>query len=114
MSSAWQPRRRRDPTASKRLDLSEMRRAIAAAMARSKREIPHDQLNTTIDLTRALAWLEAADSARPTARRLLLAAFLHKAVAHALAEAPKFNGFFTAEGFQRGAGHPKGQSPLIP
>ena len=76
------------PTAPKRLDLAEMRRAIAAAMARSKREIPHYYLSTTVDLTRALAWLEAANATRPPAQRLLLAALLLKAVASALGEAP--------------------------
>jgi pyruvate dehydrogenase E2 component (dihydrolipoamide acetyltransferase) len=90
--------------ASKRLDLAEMRRAIAAAMARSKREIPHYYLSTTFDLTCALAWLEAANADRPPAERLLLAALLLKAVARALVEAPEFNGFFTAEEFQPGAG----------
>jgi pyruvate dehydrogenase E2 component (dihydrolipoamide acetyltransferase) len=92
------------PTVPKRLDLAEMRRAIAAAMARSKREIPHYYLNTTVDLTRSLAWIEAANATRPPAQRLLLAALLLKAVALALGEAPEFNGFFTAEGFQPGAG----------
>ncbi len=92
------------PTAPKRLDLGEMRRAIAAAMARSKREIPHYYLSTTIDLTRALAWLEGANATRPPAQRLLLAALLLKAVARALGQAPECNGFFTTEGFQPGAG----------
>jgi len=92
------------PAAPTRLDLTEMRRAIAAAMARSKREIPHYYLSTTIDLTRSLDWIEAANATRPPAQRLLLAALLLKAVARALAEAPEFNGFFTAEGFQPGAG----------
>jgi pyruvate dehydrogenase E2 component (dihydrolipoamide acetyltransferase) len=92
------------PTASKRLDLAEMRRAIAAAMARSKREIPHYYLSTTVDLTQSLAWIEAANATRPPAQRLLLAALLLKAVASALGEAREFNGFFTAEGFQPGAG----------
>ena len=73
-------------------------------MARSKREIPHYYLSTTVDLTRSLAWLEAANANRPPAQRLLLAAVLLKAVACALAEAPEFNGFFTAEGFQPGTG----------
>jgi pyruvate dehydrogenase E2 component (dihydrolipoamide acetyltransferase) len=81
-----------------------MRRAIAAAMARSKREIPHYYLSTAVDLTRALAWLEAANAARPPAERLLLAALLLKAVAHALGKMPEFNGFFTASGFQPGLG----------
>ena len=69
------------PTAPKRLDLAEMRRAIAAAMARSKREIPHYYLSTTIELTRSLAWLEETNATRPPAQRLLLAALLLKAVA---------------------------------
>jgi pyruvate dehydrogenase E2 component (dihydrolipoamide acetyltransferase) len=92
------------PAAPKRLDLAEMRRAIAAAMARSKREIPHYYLSTTVDLTRTLDWIEAANATRPPAQRLLLAALLLKSVARALGEAPEFNGFFTAEGFQPGAG----------
>jgi pyruvate dehydrogenase E2 component (dihydrolipoamide acetyltransferase) len=92
------------PALTKRLDLKEMRRAIAAAMARSKREIPHYYLSTTIDLTRALVWLEAANATRSPAQRLLLAVLLFKAVARALGEAPEFNGFFTAEGFQPGSG----------
>jgi pyruvate dehydrogenase E2 component (dihydrolipoamide acetyltransferase) len=92
------------PAAPKRIDLTEMRRAIAAAMARSNREIPHYYLSTTVDLTRALAWLEAANATRPPAGRLLLAALLLKAVARALGQAPEFNGYFTAEGFQPGAG----------
>src|SRR5271169_2086541 len=83
---------------------AQMRRAIGVAMARSKREIPHYYLSTTVDLTRALGWLEAANATRPPAQRLLLAALLLKAVARALGEAPEFNGFFTAEGFQPGTG----------
>jgi pyruvate dehydrogenase E2 component (dihydrolipoamide acetyltransferase) len=92
------------PALTKRLDLKEMRRAIAAAMGRSKREIPHYYLSTTVDLTDALAWLEAANATRSPAQRLLLAALLLKAVARALGEAPELNGFFTAEGFQPGSG----------
>jgi pyruvate dehydrogenase E2 component (dihydrolipoamide acetyltransferase) len=92
------------PAAPKRLDLAEMRRAIASAMARSKREIPHYYLSTTVDLTQSLAWIEVANASRPPAQRLLLAALLLKAVANALGEVPEFNGFFTAEGFQPGAG----------
>jgi pyruvate dehydrogenase E2 component (dihydrolipoamide acetyltransferase) len=92
------------PTVPKRLDLAEMRRAIAAAMARSKREIPHYYLSTTIELTRSLSWLEGTNATRPPAQRLLLAALLLKAVARTLGETPEFNGFFTAEGFQPGSG----------
>ena len=91
-------------TPRKGLDLAEMRRAIAAAMARSKREIPHYYLSTTVDLSRTLAWLEAANATRPPAQRLLLAALLLKAVAYALGDAPEFNGFFTEGRLQPGAG----------
>ena len=87
-----------------RLDLAEMRRAIAAAMARSKREIPHYYLSTTIDLTRAQAYLEGINAERPPADRLLLSVLLLKAVALALRRMPEFNGFYTADGFQPGTG----------
>ena len=51
-------------TASKGLDLSAMRRVIAAAMARSKREIPHYYLASTIDMKNALDWLAAENGKR--------------------------------------------------
>ena len=41
-----------------------MRRAIAAAMARSNRDIPHYYLQTRIDMTRALRWLETENAKR--------------------------------------------------
>ena len=39
-----------------------MRRVIAAAMARSKREIPHYYLATTIDMRKSLDWLAAENA----------------------------------------------------
>ncbi len=42
-----------------------MRAAIGAAMARSKREIPHYYLSTTIDLSAAVAWLRAENEQAP-------------------------------------------------
>jgi pyruvate dehydrogenase E2 component (dihydrolipoamide acetyltransferase) len=76
-----------------------MRRAIAALMARSKREIPHYYLGTHIDLQCALAWLEEANAARPVADRLLPAALLLKAVALAIHEVPEMNGSMAGEQF---------------
>jgi pyruvate dehydrogenase E2 component (dihydrolipoamide acetyltransferase) len=70
------------------------RQAMAAAMARSKREIPHYYLTTRIDLSRALAWLAAENARRAVADRLLPAALLLRAVALAAREAPEMNGFF--------------------
>jgi pyruvate dehydrogenase E2 component (dihydrolipoamide acetyltransferase) len=77
-----------------------MRRAIAAAMARSKREIPHYYLGTTIDLARAMAWLEAENLRRPVAARLLPAALLLRAVALAAREVPEMNGFWVEGAFR--------------
>lgn len=71
-----------------------MRRAIAAAMARSNREIPHYYLETQIDMSAALRWLEAANLKRPVQQRLLPAALLLKAVARSLADVPELNGYW--------------------
>ncbi len=71
-----------------------MRRAIAAAMARSNREIPHYYLETQIDMSVALRWMEAANLKRPVQQRLLPAALLIKAVARSLADVPELNGYW--------------------
>jgi len=76
-------------------DPDAMRQAIAAAMARSKREIPHYYLSTTIDLTSALDWLARANAERPVTGRLLPGVLLLKAVALALREHPGLNGFWS-------------------
>ena len=68
-----------------------MRQAIAAAMARSKREIPHYYVGTTIDMGRALAWLAGENLKRPVKERLLYGVLLLKAVALALREVPELN-----------------------
>ncbi len=71
-----------------------MREAIAAAMARSKREIPHYYLACTIDMGRALAWLTERNAGRSVAERLIYAVLLIKAAALALREVPELNGFW--------------------
>lgn len=68
-----------------------MRQAIAAAMTRSKREVPHYYLSTTIDLQPALNWLAATNLQRPITERLLYGVLLLKAVALALREVPELN-----------------------
>jgi pyruvate dehydrogenase E2 component (dihydrolipoamide acetyltransferase) len=81
-----------------------MRAAIAAAMAKSKREIPHYYLSTTIDMSAALAWLRAENEKRPMTERLLPAVLLIKAVALALRDVPELNGTWVDNGFRRGSG----------
>ncbi len=76
-----------------------MRKTIAAAMSRSKREIPHYYVAEDIPLAKALAWLQAANAQRPMAERLLPAALLLKAVAMALKRYPELNGYWRDGGF---------------
>lgn len=80
------------PAASQRA--TGMRQAIAAAMARSKREIPHYYLGTRSDLGRAMEWLRAENGRRTVADRLLPVALLLKAVALAARRFPEMNGFY--------------------
>jgi len=80
-------------------DLSAMRRAIAAAMARSKREIPHYYLTHRFDISATIDWIEQYNSERPPPERLLLGAALLKSVALALTEFPEFNGFYRDDQF---------------
>jgi len=67
------------------------RQAIGAAMARSKREIPHYYLATTIDMHRAMTWLAEENLKRPVPDRLLYGVLLIKAVALALRDVPELN-----------------------
>jgi pyruvate dehydrogenase E2 component (dihydrolipoamide acetyltransferase) len=68
-----------------------LRQAIGAAMARSKREIPHYYLATTIDMHEAMTWLAEENLRRPVTDRLLYGVLLIKAVALALKEVPELN-----------------------
>jgi len=77
-----------------------MRRAIAAAMSRSNRDIPHYYLETAIDMQRALMWLRDANLQRSVSERLLPAVVLLKAVALAVHEVPEVNGFWVEDQFQ--------------
>ncbi|MCC7428816.1 MAG: 2-oxo acid dehydrogenase subunit E2 [Alphaproteobacteria bacterium] len=82
------------PAAPKPIDLAAMRGAIAAAMARAKREIPHYYVQHAADLGAATDWLAATNAARPPDGRLVLGALLVKAVALAVRAMPEFNGHF--------------------
>ncbi|MBZ5531249.1 MAG: 2-oxo acid dehydrogenase subunit E2 [Acidobacteriia bacterium] len=73
-----------------------MRQTIAAAMARSKREIPHYYLSTTIDLKHLLDWLTEENQKRPVEDRLLYGVLLIKAVALTLREFPELNAVWEA------------------
>jgi pyruvate dehydrogenase E2 component (dihydrolipoamide acetyltransferase) len=82
------------------LDLAAMRTAIAAAMARSKREIPHYYLEHQIDVTPCEQWLTQKNAALPPDSRLLIGALALKAVALAARRFPAFNGFYRDNKFE--------------
>ncbi len=71
-----------------------MRAAIAALMARSKREIPHYYLSATVDMAAAVSWLRDRNRDLPVADRLVPAALMLKATALAARRVPQLNGFW--------------------
>jgi pyruvate dehydrogenase E2 component (dihydrolipoamide acetyltransferase) len=81
--------------------VEKFRRAIAAAMSRSNREIPHYYLETEIAMTKALRWLSAQNTQRSLKERLLPAVLLLKAVAHALRDVPELNGYWIDNELQK-------------
>jgi pyruvate dehydrogenase E2 component (dihydrolipoamide acetyltransferase) len=78
-----------------------MRQAIAAAMSRSAREIPHFHITRDIDMSRAIEWLAAENEKRRVADRLLYAPLLIKATALALRKAPELNGRWLQDRVER-------------
>jgi pyruvate dehydrogenase E2 component (dihydrolipoamide acetyltransferase) len=85
------------PTGKPGLDMTEMRRAIAAAMSRAKREIPHYYLTHEINLQSAQDRLTTLNADRTPDRRLLMGAFLIHATVRALAKVPELNGRYEAD-----------------
>lgn len=80
------------------------RRTIAALMSRSKREIPHYYVATTIDLHATTAWLRTLNRDLPVTERIVPAAALLRAVALGLQRVPELNGFWLDDGFVAGDG----------
>ena len=73
---------------------TEMRKSIAAAMSRSKREIPHYYLADEILMEKALSWLVQHNAERPITERVLPAVLQLKPVAVAAQGFGEFNGFW--------------------
>jgi pyruvate dehydrogenase E2 component (dihydrolipoyllysine-residue acetyltransferase) len=81
----------------------DMRRVIAKAMSRSKREIPHYYLSVQCCLSRAQTWLDQHNASVAIEQRLLPSALLLKSVALAARALPEFNGFYQDDEFQPAA-----------
>jgi pyruvate dehydrogenase E2 component (dihydrolipoamide acetyltransferase) len=92
------------PEARRGLDLAEVRKAIAAAMSRSKREIPHYYLTETVDLQAVMGWIESFNAEKPPAERILPGVLFLKAAALALRDFPKLNGTYEDSVFIPGSG----------
>ncbi len=75
-------------------DFDAMRVAIAGAMTRSKREIPHYYLQHQFDVTACQQWLSRRNATLAPPDRLLFAALAIKSVALAVHRYPQFNGFY--------------------
>lgn len=73
---------------------SRMRQAIADVVSHSKREIPHYYLEQDIALARAQAWCTAFNHGKPVEQLVLVNALVYCALARALAEFSRFNGFY--------------------
>lgn len=83
--------------------LDEMRKAIAAAMTRSKQTIPHFYLSQTMDVQGAIDLLAVRNAEAPPEERILLGAVLLRAAALAAQKAETLNGHYTDGAFQPAA-----------
>ena len=86
--------------------------SIAAAMGRSKREIPHYYLADEIILDTALSWLTEQNAGLPITERMLPAVLQLKAVALAAQRFKEFNGFWHDDGFEASRASPCGRGDL--
>ncbi len=100
---AAEPAANGGPTSDAAAKQAALRRAIGALMARSKREIPHYYLSTTIDMRVASEWLENVNASRTITDRLVMPVLLLKATARAVATVPEMNGFMIDGRFEASA-----------
>ncbi len=74
--------------------MEEMRKAIAGAMTRAKRTIPHFYLSETIDVDPAMAFLETRNAGLPPDERILLGALFVRAATLAATKMQVLNGHY--------------------
>jgi pyruvate dehydrogenase E2 component (dihydrolipoamide acetyltransferase) len=103
-ASVKKPEKARAPKRGAAERATEMRKSIAAAMSRSKREIPHYYLADEMPMDQALNWLAERNAQRPITERVLPAVLQLKAVAVAAQRFGEFNGFWRDMGFDPAPG----------
>jgi pyruvate dehydrogenase E2 component (dihydrolipoamide acetyltransferase) len=77
-----------------------IREAIAKAMSRSKKEIPHYYLKTRISVDALLAWVDKKNEVLPPMERLMVPTLLMKGVVQAIKEYPMMNGYYINDTFE--------------
>jgi pyruvate dehydrogenase E2 component (dihydrolipoamide acetyltransferase) len=80
------------------------RAAVAALMSRSKREVPHYYVATTVDLHATTELLRRTNRTRAVSERVVPAAALLRATALTLRDTPALNGFWRDDAFVPGEG----------
>lgn len=79
---------------------AQLRVAIAKAMERSKREIPHYYLEEAVNMRAAQEWLTAYNAERPPTERVLMPVLVARAVALAAKQVPEMNGLYEDGAFR--------------
>jgi pyruvate dehydrogenase E2 component (dihydrolipoamide acetyltransferase) len=88
------------PADGKEIGVDSMRRAIAGAMSRANREIPHYYLGRSIDFEAAAAWLDGHNRGKTPDQQLIAPVLLLKAVAVSALEVPEMNGRWEGDDFR--------------
>ncbi len=86
-----------------RSPMEEMRKAIAAAMTRSKQTIPHFYLQQTIDVQPAMDWLAVHNEGASPSERILIGALFVRAAVRAAEKIKVMNGHYEEGVFQPSA-----------
>jgi pyruvate dehydrogenase E2 component (dihydrolipoamide acetyltransferase) len=92
LASREKPAEKKSPAASG--SMINVREAIARAMSRSKREIPHYYLQSQFPVDALVTWLDNKNRALPPEQRLFMPAVLMRAIVLALKTNPAMNGYY--------------------
>jgi len=77
-----------------------IREAIAKAMSRSKKEIPHYYLKTRISLDALFMWMDEKNKLLPPVERLMVPSVLMKGIIQAIKKYPMMNGYYVNGAFE--------------
>lgn len=84
----------------KQTSIVNLREAIAKAMSRSKKEIPHYYLKTRISLDAFMSWIDERNKVLRPEERLMVPAVLLKGIIEAIKAFPVMNGYYNNGTFE--------------